>query len=134
MTVLLIQGCSHKTTISEAQTRILVDAQIVKLDTFKQQLVAMKADLTNVPKYAVLVNELPEGGLKELTAFLDSNDCNKDLDFKACYSITRFKLIDTSYKLDNANDSLYADTQVINNLINNIDSIIDSFDALKFKL
>lgn len=132
-----LAACSG-TTISEADTYLQVRAQQIQLDSYKNQVKAAQAGLTEVlPELRNPPAEMPESHLSSLTTFLLANDCtDKQLSLQVkenCYRVTRVLLINTTRELDRNSVTLYAGQRTIAQLISNIDMLIDSLDTPKPK-
>ncbi|BEH89711.1 hypothetical protein [Klebsiella phage phiKp_32] len=125
--MILVTGCSHKTTVSEANTKLQVEAQAAQVSSMGINLQQLKEAAHTVPKELVSDNPVePISQLIVLDEWLKANDClDQNTDYVRCYKLTRLKLITTTRDLDNANDLVYASQVAIKGLLGNIDQIVD---------
>ena len=129
-------GCTSQPAISEANTYLQVQGEMVQLNTYKAQVKAAKERLTQVvPQLQNPNPELPPSNLVSLTTFLLENDCTKQqltaVEKERCYRVTRLLLINTTRALDDANMKAYAGQRTVSQLITNINVLIDGLDEQK---
>lgn len=131
--LLVITGCSHQTTISEAATHLQVQALEIELNSYKNQLQLTKKNLTDVlPSLQQASATPPESKFAELSHFLENNDCLKgarQADREYCYRLTRFRLIQVTEMLDATTSENWAAKLTIKQLVDNINVIVESLDS-----
>lgn len=126
---LLMLGCSHQTTISEASTYLQAQAIQVEIDSYRMQLERTRADLTAVlPQFQQADPNPPISLAGPLAAFLEDNDCLKATDKKYCYQMTVTQLIVTTQTLDQQRLDNWAAQQTIAQLVSNINFIISGLE------
>ena len=124
--LVVLQGCSHKTTIQEGDLYLKAQAQQITINSYRDSLLRAKSGLTQVvPPLQDKNPSLPANQLQDLSNYLANNNCMVEKDWKKCYSDTRLRLIQTTRNLDAANDKIYAGQVTVNQLISNINVIID---------
>lgn len=75
---------------------------------------------------------MPESQLGSLTTFLANNDCStlpQQADRVNCYKLTRIKLIEVTRQVDEANATSYAARRTVQQLIDNINTIVDGLSS-----
>lgn len=131
--LLILSGCSHQTTISEATTHLQAQALEIELNSYKNQLQVTKKSLTSVlPSLQVTSGSPPESKFAELSHFLENNDCLKSATKEQreyCYKLTRYRLIQVTEMLDASTSENWAAKLTIKQLVDNINVIIESLDS-----
>lgn len=120
--------------MSQAGTYVEMKTELAKLQLYKDQLQALKGDLTSIPK------EVWEPGWKQtpqrmgqLRAYLSNNDCTKTVAKDACYGSTRLILIATTKELDEHSELINSLRTTVDRLVNNLDQVIDSVNQEQSK-
>ena len=127
--IFTIVGCSHKATISEADTYVQSKTEIAKLDLYKSQIANLKDSLIDIPPNVYSKDwKKRESNVGKLDYYLSNNDCQAAADFQGCYRETRLLLITTTKELDAANDKINLLNEVIDKMTGNVSSIIDNLD------
>ncbi|UIS25086.1 hypothetical protein PQC65_gp148 [Aeromonas phage pAEv1810] len=102
---------------------------MTKLQLYKDQLVALKQNLTDVPSSVYVPDwKKRESRMDKLNQFLEHNDCTKEVAKDACYATTRLILIATTKELDVSSEQINGLNQVVDKLIKNIDLIITNLN------
>lgn len=128
----LLNGCSHKTTISEASNHLEIKSQETLINTFVTSVQSKKGELTAVaPELDIANNPPPEATQSELSQFLLANDCSTAADKNACYTRYRLVIIKMSRRIDFLQGRLYVAKGTINNLINNLNGVINGLGEVK---
>jgi len=123
---ILVSGCSHQTTISEASTYLQAKALEVEITSYKNQLQLTKKRLVEViPEFQEVTPLPPTARVGELANFLENNDCEKVENKKYCYQLTRYRLIQVTQMLDEASAENWAAKLTIRQLQDNVSVIID---------
>ena len=136
LAMLTLQACTHKPTITEADTYLQVRAEQIRQESIRKQLVAAKPQLTQImPELLNYEKEFPPSRLSELTTFLLENDCtDKQLSQQVkenCYRVTRVMLINKTRELDQTSVTLYVGQRTVTQLVETINSLIDSLGPEK---
>lgn len=127
--IFTIAGCSHKPTISEADTYVQSRTEIAKLDLYKSQIANLKDSLIDIPSNVYSKDQKKrESNVKKLDYYLSNNNCQTAIDFQGCYRETRLLLITTTKELDAANDKINLLDEVIDRMTGNVSSIIDNLN------
>lgn len=101
--------------------------ELAKLELYKSQIQTLKGSLTDIPTNVYNPGWSPTGPYKDkIDQYLALNDCGIAYDFKGCYAETRHLLIMTTKELDAANSRISDLNQVVDRLLGNINSIIDT--------
>jgi len=129
-----LTGCSNGPSIKEGDIYLQVRAQQIQLDSYRNQVKAAKGGLTEViPELRTYPAEMPPGHLSSLISFLEANDCTEpqlSLQVKEnCYRVTRVLLINATRELDKTSVTLYAGQRTIAQLIDNINTLVNSLDT-----
>lgn len=125
----LLTGCQKNPTIDEATTYLEAKALEVQINTYKLQLKQTKESLTTIIPLLEENIEKPIPLISGLVDFLSNNECEyretrEELVF--CYKLTRLNLIHTTSALEGSNNKYYASKVTIQQLIDNINTIIDA--------
>lgn len=129
LALLLVSGCSHKTTVSEANTYLQAQALQIEINSYKSQLQMAKKGLTAVlPELQEVAPLPPESKVGDLAAFLENNDCTKVKQQEYCYKLTRLRLIQVTQALDASNTENWAAKTTIKQLVENINMIVKGLD------
>lgn len=127
---LILAGCSGNPKLSETNSILQVQAEQVRINTYRKQVLAAQERLTQVlPQLKNPPAEMPPSQLSSLTTFLLEYDCLEKPSREArelCYRVTRVLLINTTRALDDSNMKLYASQRTISQLIDNINVLIES--------
>lgn len=101
--------------------------QLAQLELYKSQIQSLKSSLTDIPANVYKPGWSVVGPYKDsVDKYLTTNDCGIAYDFKGCYAETRHLLIMTTKELDAANSRVSDLNQVVDRLLGNINSIIDT--------
>ena len=131
----VISGCSHKTTISEANNHLEIKSQEILINSYVTKIQDNRKALTDVPaELDVFNNPKPTDVQPDLATFLLANDCATAADPKACFQRYRLVVIKMSRRIDFLNARLYVAKGTIGNLINNLNGVIDNLSAVKMKV
>ena len=127
---LTLTGCSHKTTISEANNYLQIQAQQTLINTYKTQLASTKERLTQIPpEFQEVTQSPPQSRVGDLALFLQNNDCLAVKEKEYCYKLTRIRLIMVTQELDREADLTWAAKLTIKQLVENINTVIDGITA-----
>lgn len=116
--------------MTDANNFILIQNELVKLKNYRESIISCRDELVCVPiNYKADLTEPPVPNFIELRNYLDKNDCSllPKEEFIACYKGTRYRLIQSTEKLDIAELDNYVLNRTITRLIKNIDVIINNF-------
>lgn len=107
-----------------------VQTELAKIDLLKEQVRLLKRDLTALPPSVYTKDWKPiESRQGLLQEFLTMNDCEKTVAKSSCYRTTRLILISTTRELDTSSARINALNEVIDKLVENINTIIDEVSA-----
>lgn len=122
-----LTGCVSKPTISEADNYLSIQAEVMKLNSYRDRLLSYRAELTEVVEPLRVPNPVePPGRVGELATYLADNDCLIQADFGYCYQVSRVRLIRVTRDLDHEEYLNYMSLVTINMLINNINMILNT--------
>lgn len=123
----MLSGCSHHPTVSEANTRLIVQTQAHQIAGLTKSFSVVNEAVATIPEVLKTVDDDPPvESLPQLNLWLKANDCTKEEDWELCYSKTRLLLIKSTYQYDIINDQLYAAKKVIADLSKTLDDAIKS--------
>lgn len=123
----MVTGCANEPEVSDVNNYLTVQAELIKLNSYRTALLNNRDKLTAViPELNVPDPEPPETHRAELGSYLANNDCLVSTDFGYCYQVSRIKLIKTTQALEHAEYMNYVSLVTINSLIRNINIIIDT--------
>ena len=130
----MITGCAQKTTISDANNYLLIQQQLIKMESYRDQMVSCKEDLICVPDaYTPGLTEPPTPNYIALKKYLSENDCTK-LEGRGkdtCYAETRLKLIQLNEEYDKINLDNFILNRSIDRFRETISKIIDNFPKVE---
>lgn len=122
-----LTGCASKPTISEADNYLAIQAEVMKINSYRTRLLSYRTELTAVVEPLNVPNPIePPGRVGELASYLADNDCLIQADFGYCYQVSRVRLIRVTRDLDHEEYINYMSLVTINMLIKNINLILNT--------